>query len=154
MRIFNSRAAVIKNLASIISIVFCFAYIFLNWNEIPARVPGHFDAAGNITSWSGKGTVWILPLIMLALFVLMTAAGKFPSMLNTGVKITEENKERLYPILKGMADTIKLIICLMFTTISISITAASALPVWFLAVSVAVIFGSTAVYCIMLRKAR
>jgi len=154
MRIFNSRAAIIKNIISIMSIVFCFAYIFLIWNEIPARVPGHFDAAGNITSWSGKGTVWLLPLIMLALFVLMTAAGKFPSMMNTGVKITEENKERLYPILKGMADTIKLIICLMFTVISISIAAASALPVWFLAVSVAAVLGSTAVYCIILRKAR
>ncbi|MCI2062854.1 MAG: DUF1648 domain-containing protein [Eubacteriaceae bacterium] len=154
MRIFNSRAAIIKNIISIMSIVFCFAYIFLIWNEIPARVPGHFDAAGNITSWSEKGTVWLLPLIMLALFVLMTAAGKFPSMMNTGVKITEENKERLYPILKGMADTIKLIICLMFTVISISIAAASALPVWFLAVSVAAVLGSTAVYCIILRKAR
>ena len=63
-----------------------------------------------------------------------------------------QDNEKWFAII--MADTIKLIICLMFTTISISITAASALPVWFLAVSVAVIFGSTAVYCIMLRKAR
>ena len=154
MRIFNSTAAVIKNLAAFISMVFCYIYILISWSGIPEKVPGHFDSMGNVTSWSGKGTVWLMPIIMLAMFVLLTVIGMFPSLWNTGVKVTEENRERIYSILKGMLDTIKLTICLTFTVISLYMARCSALPSWFMAVTLVLILGPIAVYLALLFRER
>jgi len=154
MRVFNSTAAVVKNAIAFISMVICYIYILMNWSGMPDKIPGHYDALGNVTSWSSKGTVWFMPLIMLAMFILLTVVGMFPSLWNTGVKITDENRDRVYALLKGMLDTIKLTICLTFTVISLAMARASMLPVWFLAVTLVLILGPVAVYLVLLFRER
>jgi uncharacterized membrane protein len=50
----------------------------LLWNQLPEKVPSHWNAAGEVDGWSSKGfTVFGMPLILLAaqwLCVLATAA--------------------------------------------------------------------------------
>jgi uncharacterized membrane protein len=38
-----------------------YAYLAAIWNQLPERVPTHFDLAGNVDAWSGKSTLLFLP---------------------------------------------------------------------------------------------
>ena len=55
----------------------------------------HYDFAGNIDRWGSKLEILILPVIAWIIYVFMTILEKFPEAWNTGVKVTEENKERI-----------------------------------------------------------
>jgi len=154
MRIFNSTAAVVKNVATLVTIAFCYIYLIASWANIPGRIPQRYDFAGNITDWGSKGMLWIMPLIMLGLAVLLTVVGMFPSTWNTGVTVTEENRARVYGVLKGMLDTLKLTICLMFTAITITSARAVDMPWWSTFVMLGLIFVPIVVYMVLLFRAR
>jgi len=154
MRIFNSIGAIVKNIATLATIAFCFIYLIVSWSGIPDKIPQHYDFAGNITDWGSKGMLWIMPLIMLGLAVLLTVVGMFPSTWNTGVTVTEENRARVYGVLKGMLDTLKLTICLMFTAITITSARAVDMPWWSTFVMLGLIFVPIVVYMVLLFRAR
>lgn len=44
----------------------------IKYPGLPEKIPNHFDAAGNITDYSGKGTIWLLEGINIAMYVMMT----------------------------------------------------------------------------------
>ncbi|MFA9378789.1 MAG: hypothetical protein ACERKZ_18895 [Lachnotalea sp.] len=74
-------------------------------------------------------------------------------MLNTGVQVTEENKERVYRILKNLIVTEKLLMVLAFSFISIISSLSLELPMWFLPLFLISIFGSIILYAVKLVKA-
>ena len=41
------------------TLVFLIAY----WSRIPAQVPTHYNAAGEIDSWGGKGMIWFIVIM-------------------------------------------------------------------------------------------
>jgi len=53
-------------------IVLPYVYLAAIWNKLPERVPTHFDLAGNVDTWSGKGILWILPgALGIGIYLLM-----------------------------------------------------------------------------------
>ena len=49
-------------------------WLCLTWGSIPAQVPLHYNAAGQIDRWGGKGTLMALGVIAWAMFVWILAA--------------------------------------------------------------------------------
>jgi uncharacterized membrane protein len=81
---------------SVLLMAILFGYIFYIWNYLPAKVPTHFNGAGRIDGWGGKGSLWMLPIIGLLLFMILSSLGRFPHIFNYPVTITEENAPKLY----------------------------------------------------------
>ena len=143
-----TEAACLSILAALV------AYIIISWGNMPEEVPMHYNAAGEITGTGGKDEVIFLPIIAVFIYLLLTLVGRFPQLWNTGVKVTDENRERIFRILKNLLNTLKLILILFFAYL----TLVFALPRQFDTMSVPVflilMFGSLGFFIIKLVKAR
>ena len=60
-------------LLSILLMAATLVYALVTFPSLPAKIAGHFNAAGEITSYSGKGSIWLLFGIELLMYVMMTA---------------------------------------------------------------------------------
>ena len=125
-------------------------YLLINWSSIPDKIPGHYNAMGEIDRMGSKGELFVLPIISWLMYLGLTIVEKFPQVWNTGVKVTEENRERVYRVLKDMLGTMKLITVAIFVYLTINTAQAVSLSVWFLPVFLIIIFGSIIFYIIKL----
>jgi uncharacterized membrane protein len=81
---------------SSLGIVGMFIYIFSIYPSLPDTIPVHFNALGEPDRYGGKGNLFALPCIATLIFLLTMIIGRFPSVMNYPVEVTEENRERLY----------------------------------------------------------
>ena len=125
-------------------------YLIINWNSIPDKLPGHYNAVGEIDRMGNKGELLVLPIINWLMYLGMTAVERFPSVWNTGVRVTEENRERVYRTIKNMLSTMKLIIVAVFSYLTINSARALPLSPGFLPAFLILIFGSIILYIIRL----
>ena len=130
------------------------AWLWLIWGDIPAQVPLHYNAAGQIDRWGGKGTLIALAAIAWVMYGLLTLVEQIPGAWNTGVKITEENHERVYALLGHLLSTLKGIVCAMFVWILAAAARCQPLPAWFLPVVLGAVFGDMLYWFIRVFRAR
>ena len=81
----NLRLLVITSLVILLPIV---AGVIL-WNQLPEQIPTHWNAAGEVDGWSGKGfAVFGLPLMMLAFqWICVLGTGADPKKENHADKV-------------------------------------------------------------------
>lgn len=127
-------------------------FLLIFWNQIPAEVPSHYNMAGEADAMSGKGFLFF-PLIMnWLMFLGISAVEHFPQMWNTGVKVTRQNRERVYRSLYHMIVCLKLSVVLTFSFLSV--WHGASLPFWFFPASLALVFGPMLFFLIQLWRAR
>lgn len=131
----------ILNGLCLIILVSTILFLAVTWSKIPDKVPMHHDFAGNTDRWGSKLEIIILPVITWIMYVFMTIIEKFPQAWNTGVKVTEENKERIYSTLLHLISTIKFIIVCVFAYLTIHKALAFELSAWFIPIFILAIFG-------------
>lgn len=142
------------DLICLILLIGVLIYLFLNWNSIPDKIPGHFNAMGEIDRMGSKKELLVIPLISWLMYLGMTVLEKFPQVWNTGVTVTEENKERVYRVLKNMLCTMKLIVVANFVYITINSSQGKSLPVLYLPVFLTLTFGSVIFFIIKLVRVK
>ena len=143
----------LMNRLSLLVLVGTVVFLAGYWKQIPAEVPMHY-AAGEIDRWGSRAELLILPVIAWLLYGLLTVVEQFPSAWNTGVKVTAENREQVYALLGHMLSTLKLLVMVMFAWITLWCALARPLPVWFLPVVLAAVFGNMAYWLVRLFRAR
>lgn len=116
-------------------------YLIVGWDSFPDRIPVHYNAAGEIDRWGGKGELLFLPVVMWILYIGITLIQRFPQIWNTGVQVTQENGARVYRILMYMVETLKLIITAGLSFLSVFGVTGRNLPAWFLPVFLGVTFA-------------
>lgn len=116
-------------------------YLVAAWASIPAKVPMHYDAVGNIDRWGSKGELLIVPIMSWFLYLMISGLECIPAIWNTGVKVTEENKCRVYRVLKYLVKSLKLIMVVDFSYLTLNSICGKALPGWFTLVVMAALFG-------------
>jgi uncharacterized membrane protein len=150
----KSKYDVVINLFCLLLLVGIVAILIINWNNIPDKVPGHYNAMGEVDRWGNKGELLILPISGWLLYIGLTVLEHFPQIWNTGVAVTEKNATRIYRILKNMIATIKFLIVCVFVFIAANSAFAKALPGWFLPVFLFLIFGSMIFFIVKLVRAK
>ena len=144
----------VMNVLSLLLLAGVTVWLCLTWGEIPGQVPLHYNAAGQIDRWGGKGTLIVLAIIAWGMYGMLTAAERFPGAWNTDVKITEENRERVYALLGHLLSTLKGILCAMFVWILAAAARCQPLSAWFLPVVLGAVFGDLADWFIRVFRAR
>ncbi len=154
MPIKRSKYDIAVNLLCLLLLFGIVVYLVVNWNHIPNVIPGHYNAAGEVDRWGNKGELMILPLIGWMMYIGITVLERFPQVWNTGVAITEENKTKVYRILKDMIGTTKLIVVIVFDYLALNSASSDSLPVWFLPVFLILLFSSLLFFIVKLVRAK
>lgn len=115
-------------------------FVLVMWPHVPDQIPTHFNLAGEADSYGGKGQMIMLIVLAWVMFIAMTVLVKFPNRWNIPVKVTAENRARLYAITRGMLEIVKLLATLLLSTLFISITIAAKMPQFITLAFVAALF--------------
>ena len=154
MKIKNNLADNIMEVICLILMVGIVLYLILVWNKLPDKIPAHYDWAGNVDRWGSKGELLILPIMTWIMYGFFSVVELFPKAWNTGVKVTEENQARVYRVLKYMVKSLKLIVVLDFSYMTIHSMMGSNLPVWFLPVFLGLTFGDLIFWLVKLVRVK
>lgn len=116
-----------------------------SYSNLPKTIPIHYNGAGNADGFGSKINILMLPFIATILFVGMTIANKFPHVFNYPTKITEENAFRQYTNATRMMRYLKLILVALFgliafKTIQSTSGNSSGLGIWFLPLTMGLVF--------------
>jgi len=96
-------------------------FLIVNWGNIPDKVPGHFNAAGEVDRWGSKYELITLPIIALLLFVIMSLVEKIPHLHNYPDRLNESNVVQFYTHSRKLLNLVKNILLVMFSSLSIQI---------------------------------
>ncbi len=92
-------------------------FLFFSWPGVPETVPTHFNAAGVADAYGSKWTLLMGPALALLLLGVFVLLPRFPQLWNFPVRVTAENRDRLYAISARMLEALKVLIvlCLLYT---------------------------------------
>ncbi len=152
MKVKRNVYDILVEVICILLLVGLFGYLITQWGSLPDKVPAHYNGTGEIDRWSSKGSLLFMPIIGLILYIGITVLEAFPKVWNTGVQVTEENKEKLYRTLMNMIQTTKLIMVLSFFLIAVAQIRCTSLPWYFTLLSLGLIFGVIIYYIVRIFK--
>jgi uncharacterized membrane protein len=120
---------------------------------LPARIPAHFDAAGNINGWGDAQTLWLLPIVATGVVVLLTVISFFPQTFNYPVRVTPENRSRLEAIALSVMAWLKVELACLFLWIQYVIirsarSGRSELSPLLMVLAIALIFATVAAHLV------
>jgi len=88
------------------------------YNQLPDEIPMHFDINGNPDRYDGKGSLFIIPGIGVAMFFFLNMINKYPHTFNYLTKITEDNARAQYTNATKINRWLKFVITLMLVVIT------------------------------------
>lgn len=150
MKISRSRYDILTEILCIFCLLGTFLYLIIMWGSIPDEIAGHYNAMGQVDRITKKSSIIAMPIINLIMYLGMTFIGMFPQIWNTGVAITDENKHRVYRIIKDLLNTTKLLTVVVFSYLTINSATAKSLSPWFLPVFLILMFGSLIYFIVKL----
>ena len=127
--------------------------IITHFSELPETITIHYNAAGEADGFGNKWNILILPIIATVLLIGMTVLNRFPHDFNYAKNITEENAFQQYTQATRLIRFFKLSIVLLFGiivfgTIQSATGNSYGFGVWFLPITLVVIFTPIIVYLI------
>lgn len=129
-----------------------FAFIYIQWNQLPQQIPAHYNAMGEIDRWGSKTEILIMPIIGIFLYVLLTTVSFFPGLWNVPVQITEENKEVVYQHTRNLLIFLKVEMIAVFFYITYYMATIQPLPITFLPVFMIILFFPIVYYMVRIRR--
>lgn len=130
-------------------------------DRLPDRVPTHFDIAGHPNAWGSPEILWILPVVGVGLYLLMTALAAIRfTRYNIPVRVTEANLPFIYQRTGEMIAWIKFEVVCLFVYIQGGIIRGARIGMFRLSpviipVFLVVIFATLGIYmALIIRGAR
>ena len=154
MKIKTNRYDLFVEACCLLCLIGVLVYLVIAWQHIPQKVPGHYNALGEIDKMTSKGSLIALHITSWIMYIGLSVIAKFPQIWNTGVKVTEKNKEKVYRILKSMLGTVKLLTVVAFAYLTVNSAMAKPLSVLFLPIFLSLMFGSLIFFIVKLVTAK
>lgn len=95
------------------------AYILIVWHTLPERIPTHYNMAGEIDGYGGRGTLLIMPIFGLVNDLIMALVGRVPKSWNTGVRVTALNRARVYCLVRDLLADLRLGMAVLFSALAV-----------------------------------
>ena len=135
----------ILELFGLLSLALLWALTLINYAKLPDTIAVHFNAAGLPDSFGSKVTLLILPILGTIIFLGLTVLNRFPYLFNYPTKITTENAESQYRSAVRLIRYLKFALVLVFTfivfkTIQTAEGKSDGLGIWFLPLTLGIIF--------------
>lgn len=112
-------------IVTVVLAVYSFYVIESSLPRLPARIPIHFNLAGEPNGWGASQTLWLLLGFQVLLAMLMLSmpywGRRFPRSVHFGTRslddFTSEQRERVWPLLKQMAGWMAVATSLFFVSL-------------------------------------
>jgi uncharacterized membrane protein len=143
MKLKYTKLQIGLELTALLLVVSFILFVSVQWDQLPQRIPGHFNAMGEVDRWGNKREFLMLPIIGALLYLFMTVISFFPQTWNVPVKVTERNKAAVYQCVKSTLILIKIELLAVLFYITAYIANAQALPIAFLPVMLTIVVGTT-----------
>ena len=78
LKIEKTKSEMVWDLIGYLSYLGSIAFLILIWNSLPAEVPAHFNAAGEVDRWGSKTELLILTVIGALVAGSMQVVERFP----------------------------------------------------------------------------
>jgi uncharacterized membrane protein len=116
-----------------------------HYSSLPETIPTHFNAAGEADGFGSKVSIIALPVIATLLFIGLTVLNRYPHIFNYPTAITQDNALKQYTLATRMLRYLKLVLVLVFggiefMTIQNATGKAAGLGVWFLPLTLILVF--------------
>lgn len=146
----------ILDIVTILIFLAAIIYLVVQFPGLPDRVPGHYDAAGNVDRWGSKMELLVLPLVGIGLWILMTVLEKRPHLFNY-LNLREDNVEAQYRNGVLMMNLLKNECILLFSIlivqgVTISAGVMEGMAGWILPLLLFVIFGTLIIFMIKMLR--
>lgn len=146
----------IIELTAISGLVILFVLPIIYYSGLPERIPIHFGINGKPDSFSGKGMLWLLPILGLLIYAGMSWLNKYPHTFNYPQKITIANAKKQYQNATRLMRVITAITTcsfayLTYSIIQIALGNQKGLGLYFLVLFLLLLFGSMGYF---LKKAK
>lgn len=147
------------DMLAIVAILYSIYIIFANYHTMPETIPSHFGFSGKPDAYGGKGTILLLPVVSIFLFLGMSLVARKPHIFNYPVSITLANAEREYILARQFLATIRAEIVGMFAYLTWSLVEVAqgktfGLGALFLPVILVTMAVSITIYIIRARRLR
>lgn len=153
MKVKKSKYDVFSDVVSVLCIVGVILYLVLTWDKIPNEIPGHYNGAGEIDKITSKSSLIVLQIVTIIMYIFLSIIENIPQIWNTGgVEITEQNKELVYRTSKNLLVSVKMIIVVAFSYLTINSSKGTNLPIAFTPIFLIIIFGTVIYFTIKLLK--
>ena len=134
-------------------------YLIATWASLPAKIPVHFNFAGQVDRWGSRNVLFSIFAVMLAMYIGLSVLQRFPHIYNYPFGLTPKNVHRQYQVARQLLTLIKTeVVCLFafiqWQTASVARGRGETLGVWFLPVMMLVLFGTIAYYFVQAFKAK
>ena len=140
-------------------ILYSFFLILMNLSRLPARIPTHFNAAGEADGWGSPDSLWFLLLVQVlicgVLLLIPLLARRFPGSVNIGFQklsdFTPAQRERIMPLFDDMMGYMSVLLGLLFAvrlrgTIHAAFSSHPHLAPWWILVVFLASFAGTVIY--------
>jgi uncharacterized membrane protein len=116
-----------------------FAMTIFYYPSLPEKIPTHFNGRGEPDDWSGKHTLFMLPVITAVLYGMITLVIRYVPLKywNMPVKITPENTAVQYDLARNLVRMLNVIVSagfcyIIYGTIQVALRKADTLSNMFL----------------------
>ena len=130
------------------------------WGKLEgAEFPTHFNLLTGVPdNWGGKVEMFVLMGVAAAVYVLLVLCCRYPNLMNYPARITEENKEKLYPLGVSLGQRMNWLMILTFSlTINcsalIAIGIMARFPVYMIWISLLAILAAVIQFIVQVRRA-
>ena len=113
-------------------IVFMAVSVIRQWHTLPEAIPGHYDSHGDVDRWASRWEIFVMPLIGLVLYLLLTAMAAFPGKWGLPNSLPEEHRRAIHSRVRTMISVLKLEILGAIAYITLRNVGRMPLPGWFL----------------------
>ena len=144
----------IMNIIGVLALLGSTLFVIIMWPQIPDQIPTHYNFAGEADGYGGKGSLIFMMVLAWFMFILITVLMRFPNTWNMPVKVTAENKARLYSITRAMLEVIKMLVSLLFAVMLINAAIATPMPRFILIALIAAMLLSIIMGIFMMYKNR
>ncbi|KRE73664.1 DUF1648 domain-containing protein [Paenibacillus sp. Soil750] len=117
----RTKVEIILDVISLFVIISMIAYVAYMWQDMPERIPMHFNGKGEIDGWGNKMSLIALPLIGVIIYVGLTLLSKVPHVYNYPSQITPQNARGQYQNARLLINSLKTVIVILFGFIEWSV---------------------------------
>lgn len=84
------------DLTSLLLLILILAIPSYYYQSLPDRIPTHFNGRGEADGFGPKYMIWVLPIISLCMYAMLTFLQRIPHTFNYLQEITMDNAEKQY----------------------------------------------------------
>lgn len=152
-------ADLILEILAILSLLGFLGFTLYYSSRLPATIPTHFNGSGAPDEYGSKSTLWMLPVIAMVVYTILTLVSRIPEKFNYPVTITAANARRQYLLSMRLLRYLKLTVILMlffisYKTVMVALGHAGGLGIWFLPLFLVVIPVPVIIYFILALRNR